>query len=140
MVDQSVMDRALARVEELDRLYAQQPAVVKTPVAAKAETPVHSKPKQEESETKTPKEVVHFNFAGRATDEPLFHAALDIFGMDADELGPHDRNAIQQIIEKTAERLQSTDEQKILTFISRESHKYSGGFREMRRMLAFSGR
>lgn len=142
MVDQFIMDRALARTEEIDRLFpAPQESQVVAPVKKpQVHKPTREQPKTETKEAKEPKESIHYGFVGRAVDEPIFHATMDIFGVDPEYVSQVDRNTLQEIVELTAERLRTVDEQKILSFISKESRKYQGpySFRALRRMLALS--
>lgn len=143
-IDQAVWDRALARMDEIERTpTALQPEAVEAPVVAKPKKIVHvkPKPKKEVRETTKPKEKepVNFDFVGRAVDSPLFHEAAAIFGKEAEDLSSTDRNAITEVVQLTAERLGTTDAYKILNYISKESHQYPGSFnfREMRAMLRF---
>lgn len=141
MVDQWIMDRALARMDEIEQVNpaAQQPDVADAPAVIKPKKTVHQKPKPKEvkhHEQKVDPTIV-FDFQGRAKDAPVYLEACDIFGLAAEDVHPLDRNEISEIIKFVARKLGTTDAGKILHFISTQSHKYSGNhrFREMYRMM-----
>lgn len=113
----------------------QQQAVTPEPVNEKEEK------KEVEKKRSTPKKVpqIRAGFSGPAIDTPIFHVASNVFGLEPTELGAIARNQIQKIIELVAEKLGTDNQQKILSFIRRESHGLSGPnkFREMYRTLVF---
>lgn len=97
--------------------------------------PAEKKPKTKHSEPK--KKEIEVDWKGRLSDAPIFHATLAVFGLDAHDINTTDRNEVGEIIRLVAEKLRTTNSEKILHFISRKSHEYPGEnrHREFFRML-----
>lgn len=81
--------------------------------------------------------MTELHFSGRIKDAPLFEAACDLLGIDSEETGARDRNAIQEVFELVAKRIGSDDELAILEFIRKAVCEIPGDnkHRFMRRIL-----